>query len=46
MVCLLSFFFAQGLVDELARHPRSVAAGSGAFCSQQVELVALRYAPG
>ena len=23
-----------GLVDELAWHPRSVAAGSGAFCSQ------------
>ena len=27
MVCLLSFFLAQGLVDELVRHQGSVAAG-------------------
>ena len=35
MVCLLSFFLVQGLVDELVRHQRSVAAGEGVFCSQQ-----------
>ena len=27
MICLLSFFLAQGLVDELVRHQGSVAAG-------------------
>ena len=27
MVCLLSFFLVQGLVDELVRHQGSVAAG-------------------
>ena len=35
MVCLLSFFLAQGLVDEPVWHPRSVAAGSGAFFRSQ-----------
>ena len=35
MVCLLSFFLAQGLVDEPVWHPRSVAAGLGAFSSSQ-----------
>ena len=27
MLCLLSFFFVQGLVDKLVRHQGSVAAG-------------------
>ena len=34
MVCLLSYFLVQGLVDELVRHQRSVAASKGLFCSQ------------
>ena len=34
MVCLLSFFLVQGLVDELVWYQRSVGAGSGLFCSQ------------
>ena len=52
MVCLLSFFLAQGLVDELVRHQGSVAAGkvSDAFSLLQhcvaSELVARRNAPG
>ena len=42
MVCLLSFFLVQGLVDELVRHQGSVAAGkvSDAFSPFATALVA------
>ena len=52
MVCLLSFFLVQGLVDEHVRHQGSVAAGkvsdsfSPATAPVAFQLDASRHAPG